>query len=148
MNTQEVINELNSMAIDPDDFDAVEKINKLMDELEKNSDASLACEAMINLLEKHPEFEFGTPGEPVHSIEEHSGHYEELLYQSLERKPTDMTVWMLNRIINAEKDEEAKKDQLKIMRKCAKHPQADKMAKDSAMEYLKYQKKWSNKKSA
>ena len=141
MNTQEIIAELNSMIInDVEDYDAVEKINMLMDELEKNNDSHLACGAMISLLERNPEFEFGTPGEPVHTLEDHPGHYEEFLYQSLNRKPTDMTVWMLNRIINAEENEGAKKEQLKLMRKCASNPQADKLAKSSARNYIKYQK--------
>jgi len=44
--------------------------------------------------------DLGTPGPLVHTLETWSGRYEELLAESVRRKPTPLTVWMVNRILN------------------------------------------------
>lgn len=140
MTTQEITIEINRMNVESlDDFDSLERIDELTDLLKINSDGYLACEHLIYLLERHPNVEFGTPGEPVHTLEKFRGHYEVFLYQSLERQPTQMTVWMLNRIINAETIDEQKEELLNRLRNCLNHPSANDMIKESALTFLKYQ---------
>ena len=139
MTTPEIIAEIDAMTIiDSDDFDPLERLDILADELAQNADAHLACAALIQLLERHPHVEFGTPGEPVHTLEKHPGHYEALLMQSLNRHPTFMTVWMLNRMINGT-DGRAKEALIRALRAAATHPKADEQAKASAEEFLAHQ---------
>jgi len=144
MTTQEIIIEINRMNVEnSDDFDSLERIDELTDLLKINSDGYLACEHLISLLERHPNVEFGTPGEPVHTLEKFQGHYEVFLYQSLERRPTQMTVWMHNRIINAETNAETNAEQknelLNRLKNCLNHPSANEMTKESTLTFLKYQ---------
>ena len=44
--------------------------------------------------------ELGTPGPLVHTLETLRGGYEMLLAESVRRKPTLLSVWMVNRILN------------------------------------------------
>ena len=69
--------------------------------LQHNHDGQLACEALLRVLERHPYLEFGTPGQVVHTLEGYRGQYEALLLASLDRRPTVMTTWLLNRLLNA-----------------------------------------------
>ncbi len=62
------------------------------------------------MVEKYPHADFGSPGPLVHTLERYAGKYELYLYESLQRRPTSLTVWMLNRIINAEKEPDRKRD--------------------------------------
>ena len=124
--------------LDSEDFEPLERLDILADELAQNPDAHAACASLIQLLERHPHVEFGLPGEPVHTLEKHPGHYEELLMQSLGRQPTLMTVWMLNRLINGA-DGTAKEALVGTLRAAAMHKKADAQAKASAQEFLAHQ---------
>ena len=140
MTTQEIISEIDQLTIDDsDDFDALDRVDELTAKLIMNNDGYLAAAHLIHLLERHPEIEFGTPGEPVHTLERFQGHYEDLLYESLARRPTEVTVWMLNRIINGEHDAVKKIDLLKRLKNCSTHPRANDVAKQAALDFLKYQ---------
>ena len=142
MKTIEIIEELNAMEIDDTNEDEmIERVDILMRELSKNDDAQTACEAMINLLERHPYADFGGPGAIIHTIEDHIGHYEKFLFESLNRKPVDSTVMLLQRIIIAEKDPSEIKRLLNFFKESAKHPLADKQVKYSVNEYLSYLKR-------
>ncbi len=147
MITTEIIKELNSMEIDDSNEDEmIERLDMLMCELSRNDDAHSACETMIALLEKHTDVDFGGPGAIVHTIEDYTGQYEELLFESLKRRQSNTTVMLLQRIINAEKDPVEVKRLLKIYKDCAKHPLAGKQLKYSVREYLKYRKSIQQKK--
>ncbi len=66
-------------------------------------------EAILRFMEEHPDVEFGVPGALVHAVEKRYGSgYEEVLEQSVARKPTSHTRWMLQRVINGTKDETRK----------------------------------------
>ena len=141
MKTDKIIDEINHMTIDSsEDYDNLKRIDDLTELLKKNKDGHLACDAMINLLERNPKVEFGTPGEPIHTIENYGGHYEELLMASLERQPTFMTTWMLNRIINAANVFE-KKTLIDKMKHITTHPLADEQTKNTAKNFYDYQTK-------
>ena len=147
MKTEQIIKELNALKIDDDNEDEmIERIDTLMQELSKNNDADTACEAMIFLLERHPDADFGGPGAIVHTIEDHIGKYESLLCDSLSRQPTEYTVMLLQRMINGEKDTERCLELLKLFKNCGKHPKADKQVKYSVKEYLKYRKSFEKQK--
>lgn len=139
MTTKDIIEELNQMTIiDSEDYEPLERIDELTDFLKQNEDGHLGCDTMINLLERHPQVEFGTPGQPIHLLESYSGHYEELLMASLDRQPTVMTIWMLNRIINAE-DGSNRDKLIDKMKSYMTHPLADEQAKDTAKDFYTYQ---------
>ena len=57
---------------------------------------------VLDFISKHPEVDFGSPGELVHFVERfyHYG-YEELLMESVLKRPTMHNIWMLHRCYNA-----------------------------------------------
>jgi hypothetical protein len=139
MSTEDIINELDQMTItDSEDYEKLDRIEELTQYLRQNENGKVACESMIKLLERHPEVEFGSPGEPIHTLETFDGHYENHLFESLERRPTEMTIWMLNRIINSKKGNE-KSELLKKLAGCSIHNLASEAAKESARDFLEYQ---------
>lgn len=126
-----VIEEIES-AIGRDDFEFImeESITKL--EVE-----GVGIEAVIPLLkimERHPMDDFGMPGAIVHFVERFNKNgYEELLIESVKRRPTMHTVWMLNRVMNGS---ENKNDYLEIMKEITERSDIEESIKNSASEFM------------
>lgn len=86
-------------------------------------------------METHPAADFGTPGPLVHFLETFYGRgYEEKLVESLARRPTNHTVWMLNRIINGV-DGSEKQYFLAVLDKVIVHPENDPEAREEARTF-------------
>ena len=105
MTTKQVIEAINNFTPLNDDDpqnDNESFLRELMTELKTNDDAHCAIEPMFKLIEKYPLVDFGSPGPLVHTLESFPGQYESCLFESLNRRPTPITVWMFNRIINGE----------------------------------------------
>ena len=67
-----------------------------------NDDSIEYAAALLKYMEENPSIDYGMPGPVVHYIERYyQKGYEQLLYESLLKKPTQHTLWMLNRIINS-----------------------------------------------
>jgi hypothetical protein len=88
---------------DPEN-DNVSFFYEITDLLVANDDGEKAIAPIFQMIEKYPHADFGSPGPLVHTLESFIGKYEPYLYESLQRKPTSLTVWMLNRIINGAKE--------------------------------------------
>lgn len=114
---------------------------RLMDELKKNSEIVKAIEPLFRLMEKYPQADFGSPGPIVHTLETLIGQYEEYLDDSLKRKPTPLTVWMLNRIINDEKNSIIKNNKIDRHQSLLKHPLANKETIETTQSFVDFQKK-------
>jgi hypothetical protein len=139
MTIEQIILELNNLRIEnSEDFSSLERVDELTNFIRDNEEGYKSCAAMINLLERHPSVEFGSPGEPVHTIETFAGQHEELLYESLKRQPTRMTVLMLNRVIN-DKVGNDRNMLVSFLKNLTEHKNADEEAKELAMEFYEYQ---------
>jgi hypothetical protein len=87
----------------------------ISDELGKNPHAFEAVRAILELMESNPDFDFGRPGALVHYVEKYYRNgYEDELLASLARRPTQHTVWMLNRLINGSEGE-SKRRYLRVL---------------------------------
>jgi hypothetical protein len=103
-------------------------------------------EAVLRFMEEHPEIDYGAPGPLVHLIEgfwnkdaRSADCYDRLVVASIERKPTAHTAWLLNRIINVEKDPDRREQFHKVMANAVANPNADRFAREEADNFLKYQ---------
>ncbi len=77
-----------------------------------------AVEPILRFMEANPLWDFGSPGALVHFVERFYGKgYEELLATSILRLPTAHTAWMLNRIINGEKELDKQRYYVDLLRK-------------------------------
>ena len=99
----ELINKLKVATFEENFIDVSQEVTE---ELENRSDAFEAVEPILRIMERNPNVDYGRPGPFVHFVEKfYKNGYEEKLVESLSRKPTKHTVWMLNRIINGSHDD-------------------------------------------
>ena len=85
---------------------------EIVDQMKADNIGFEAVASILELMEKNPLVEFGTPGPLTHFIEkfckDQQEDYENILIKSVEKTPTVHTVWLLNRVINGSKNEERK----------------------------------------
>jgi len=82
---------------------------ELIDEIEELGNAFDFVESIFLLVERSPDIDFGGPG-PFGSFLEkfyHNG-YEEILVKSLQRKPKEYTIYLLERLCNNESNPKRK----------------------------------------
>ena len=80
-------------------------------------DTAILMDPLFRILEKNSDFDFGMPGQIVHTLEKHyKKGLEEELFKSLNRKPTFYTLWMLNRIINGTSDTKEKESYMEMLK--------------------------------
>ena len=133
---EQIVREIDTFEIGPDYMDRLEL---LMDDLPSLTDGTLPMAAVLRLIERSPQVDFGSPGPLVHAIETFFGRgYEEELLQSLARRPTALTVWMLNRIINGTKGA-AREYYLTVLNQIANDASVDSDASESAKHFAAYQ---------
>lgn len=109
------------------------------DLVDKINDLDLECSSIDPLLmfiEEHPLVDFGFPGEIVHYLEKYYKHgYEDKLIDSIKRRPTRHTVFMLNRLINGNQDEKY----LFLMKAILDRNDVEQAIKEDVQEFLNYQ---------
>jgi hypothetical protein len=91
-------------------------------------------------MERFPAEDFGSPGPLVGALEEMPG-FEGLLRESVARRPTQTTVWMVNRLLNSPLDEATRAAWMELLEGVLQHPEADEAARDSAGQFLEFQRK-------
>ena len=91
---------------------------------------------ILTFIETHPDFDFGSPGPLVHFAERfYRNGYEEKLLQSIARKPTNLTAWMLNRVLNGTKEPARRQELAEVMKGIATHPLADDVTRQTANHF-------------
>lgn len=83
-------------------------------------------ETILQFMENHPTLDFGMPGPLVHFMEKfyHTG-YEHKLMESVRRKPTTHTTWMVNRILNGSNSAPERQTFIDLLKESQTHPLAD-----------------------
>lgn len=126
-----VIKEIEN-AVGTDDFEFIIEENIM--KLEVEGVGIEAVTPLLELMERHPMDDFGMPGAIVHFVERFNKNgYEELLIESVKRRPTMHTVWMLNRVMNGS---ENKNDYLEIMKEITERSDIEEAIKNSASEFM------------
>lgn len=84
-------------------------------------DTAILMDPLFRILEKNSDFDFGMPGQIVHTLEKYyKKGLEEELFKSLNRKPTFYTLWMLNRILNGTSDPKEKEGYMEMLKSILK----------------------------
>ena len=82
---------------------------ELVDTWMSNGVGLEVVDPVLRFMERNPSILYGMPGALVHFVERFYGQgYEQALIESIRRRPTPHTVWMLNRVINGTKALEVK----------------------------------------
>lgn len=128
---------LQQMEVCIEDNDVTYEFDDLIDKI---NDLDLGCnsiEPLLRFIEKHPLVDFGFPGEIVHYLENFYRHgYEEKLVNSIKRRPTRHTVFMLNRLINGDQE----KKYLLLMEEILDRNDVEQIIKEDVQEFLDFQK--------
>lgn len=99
-----------------------------------------AVAPILRFMEAHRDWDFGTPGPLVHFVERFHGQgYERELIASVERQPTAHTLWMLNRLINGERDGTSRAQLLRLLSAAATAPNAEPDAVEAARRFHAFQ---------
>ena len=95
-NIENIINDLNNYAPVNDEWDS---LDELIEEASEFSGEAIV-KALLNVLERYPNNDgYGVFWSIVHSLEAIGG-YEKELVNSISRQPHEMSILMLNRLIN------------------------------------------------
>jgi hypothetical protein len=85
-----------------------------------------AVAPILRFIEEHSAVDFGAPGALVHLVERFYGRgYEDMLVESVLRRPTAHNAWMLNRVINGTKDATMRDHLVSVMRQAQTNGLAD-----------------------
>ena len=97
-----------------------------------------AVPLLFDWFEAHAGQHVGSPGSFVHFIEEKLDFFP-LLLASLARRPTGITVWMVNRIANAATSAPEIQQWIEVLQAALVHPLADAECRDDAQHFLERQ---------
>ncbi len=123
-------------AVSSEDFSDTEDV---LAKVIGNDDSIEYAAALLKYMEENPYIDYGMPGPVVHYIERYyQKGYEQLLYESLLKKPTQHTLWMLNRIINspalADKDK-----YMSLLRSISADKTIEENVRHDAQRFMDYQ---------
>lgn len=135
---QAVIEALSCFTPD-DETDNVWRLYQLFEGFGELPHREAAMPAMFALMERWPDAELGSPGPLVQELEAIAG-YEPLLAESVLRQPTDLTVWMLNRILNALPEGSDHALWLARLQAASTHAKAPDFVRESAQHFLLHQR--------
>ena len=137
----EILNDVTPFSNDDPENNNESFFYEIMDELKSKEDFEMAIEPIFKLIEKYPQTDFGSPGPFVHTLESFVGHYEKYLYESLNRRPTPLTILMYNRIINGENNIIIKQYLIDRLESFLTHPLIDKETTNAINSFVDYQRK-------
>src|SRR5262249_15217200 len=112
-----------------------EKLYELTDAIMSLSSPERAIPALFAVVERLPDADLGSPGPLVHTLERLPG-YERGLMRSARRRPTLLSVWMVNGILNTAPPQELRQACIALLNEAAKHPKASKTVRDCARQFL------------
>ena len=120
-----------------------EKLVELTDALMKLPSPERAIPELFAVMERLPESDLGSPGPLVHTLERLRS-YEEELATSVHRRPTTLSVWMVNRILNTDLPVELRQRYMELLRDAEAHAEATQSVREDARDFLELQKRKAN----
>lgn len=133
-----IIAELNSFEASEWEGENEARLQRLIDSADLSSNREVVTLALFQVVERNAEALLGSPGPIVHSLEAVGG-YESALRESLHRRPAALTVWMVNRILNADLPAPERQRWLGELRRVLDHATAPDGAKRDAARFLEQQ---------
>jgi hypothetical protein len=130
-------------ALEAVDFDGMrldasgsEQLDAICTELAGRDDPQQWAPLLYAFMERLEAADLGSPGPLVHTLETWPG-YRPLLVESMQRKPTPLTVWMANRVLNGNPPDAPQ--WLRLLREATRHPMASPQVQADARGFLEYQ---------
>ena len=145
MTYEEIITGLRTLG--PSDFDyknldarGSERLSELTDALMATPGGSQeeAIRELFSVMERMPDADLGSPGPLVHTLEELKG-YEQELIRSVRRCPCFLSVWMVNRILNADPPIDVRQSYMSLLSEATKRTDVPKEIRDQARHFIEFQ---------
>ena len=92
---------------------------------------------MFELMERLDGVDLGSPGPLVHALESTGAAYEPGLEASVRRKPSPLSVWMVNRILNTDRPD--RRHWFDLLTLALAHPLASEATQTDARNFLAQQ---------
>ncbi|MEP4545295.1 MAG: hypothetical protein ABJ000_03890 [Saccharospirillum sp.] len=142
MNFDEITAELEKLEAKDFDFnnaemDGPERLDNLVRDLLATNEPELATIQMFRLMERLNDSELGSPGPLVHALE--SLDYRDALSESVQRCPTELSLWMLNRILNTDLSSTERVKYVDLLRRSSVHEKSTERVKEVARDFLQFQ---------
>jgi len=134
----DLLHALQAFAPTADGADNVHRLNELLAGFAALPGCERVAPALLALMERHPQADFGTPGPLVAALECQPG-YGDQLAASLERQPTELGAWMANRLLNSRLARDERSAWLRRLTAVSSHPKAAAGVRDSAIRFLDFQ---------
>lgn len=120
------------------------RTEEMLNLVQLRCDAFKYVDRLLRFMEDNPEIDYGMPGPIVHYMEKYYLlGYENSLYDSIARKPTSHTLWMLNRILNSA-DLVDREKYLTLLENVAKSKEVSNDISEEAAYYLRFQQENEN----
>ena len=138
MEIEKYINEIKESII-KNEFN--EKIGIILEKIDKVENSHYTVKSLIKIIQENPEFDFGNHGEIVFFLEKYDEEkYDRILVESVMEKPTEHTIFMMNRIINGASDEK-KSEYIELYMKILCGNRINNDLKNIINEFLEFQKR-------
>ena len=121
------------------DARGLERLSELTDALMLLPDKEKAIPELFDVMERLPEAELGSPGPLVHTLERLYA-YEPELVRSVRRRPSLLSVWMVNRILNTALSEDARRMYLALLQEAASDRNVPETVRHDARRFVELQK--------
>jgi hypothetical protein len=136
MDKEYLIGKLNEVSDPENDLDPI------VEDIERTDDPRSFLPELFRFIEQRHDEDLGSPGPLVRFMEKGyaEGDYFELLKKSMETMPSLTAAWMINRIVNALKNETEKDEWKILLAEALDHPKIDSATKDRVQHFLDFQK--------
>jgi hypothetical protein len=115
-----------------------ERLAELTDALMSAPGAEKAIPELFSVMERLPAADLGSPGPLVHTLERLNGYKEELV-RSVHRQPSLLSVWMVNRILNTNLSDDARRSYIALLNEVWAHPNTPETVREDAQHFLELQ---------
>jgi hypothetical protein len=139
----EIESDLDSLM--PEDFDlwqqdshGMDRLYQLTDEIDQLAQPHCMLPTLFRTLERLVDVDIGSPGPIVHTIERIGG-YEPLLIESIQRKPTALTAWLVNRLLNTIREQTARERWLTLLKQALGSADISSRTQQTIMEFITFQ---------
>lgn len=139
----EIESDLDSLI--PEDFDlwqqdsnGLDRLYQLTDEIDQLPQPHCLLPTLFRTVERLVDVDMGSPGPIVHTIE-CIGGYERLLIESIRRKPTTLTAWMVNRLLNTIPEQRARERWLTLLKQALGSADISSRTQQTIMEFIGFQ---------
>ncbi len=97
-----------------------------------------AIPELFGVMERMPDADLGSPGPLVHTLETFRGYETELL-RSVRRSPSQLSVWMVNRILNTDLPSADRESYLSLLKEVAARSDVQSAVRDDAGNFVQLQ---------